>query len=155
MPEPPDKSTDSTIAEEQQTTGQEKDSDQSPSSRSSTPSTSSVSRSVSPLTPPPTQKTAKSNKRRKITDQEPNAYQLQLLGCLQSVAQPPPQHEIMVDEYDCFAKSIAEQIRKLSSGYLRAVAKKQIQDVLFTIEYGQQQPGQTISCDQPTYYNMG
>ena len=104
MPEPPDKSTDSTIAEEQQTTGQEKDSDQSPSSRSSTPSTSSVSRSVSPLTPPPTQKTAKSNKRRKITDQEPNAYQLQLLGCLQSVAQPPPQHEIMVDEYELFCK---------------------------------------------------
>ena len=104
MPELPDKSTDSTIAEEQQTTGQEKDSDQSPSSRSSTPSTSSVSRSVSPLTPPPTQKTAKSNKRRKITDQEPNAYQLQLLGCLQSVAQPPPQLEIMVDEYELFCK---------------------------------------------------
>ena len=76
------------------------------------------------------------SKKRKVEEMSP--YQSKLIGCLEALqnnSSEEPMRQHNNDEYDYFGKSVAEQIRKLPTAFARARAKKEIQDILFHIEF--------------------
>ncbi|XP_046847021.1 uncharacterized protein LOC124440653 [Xenia sp. Carnegie-2017] len=72
-------------------------------------------------------------KKRKAEDMSP--YQTKLIGYLETLHKKQVKEPESQDEYNFFGKSVAEQIRKLPTPYARAKAKKEIQDVLFKLEF--------------------
>ena len=62
--------------------------------------------------------------------------QSKLIGCLealQKTGSKKPQEQEIHDEYHYFGKSMAEQIRKLPTAFLRSKAKTEIQEILFNL----------------------
>ena len=97
------------------------------SSESRTPNSPNIALEVDPIA---------ISKKRKL-DNPMSPYQEKLIGYLETFKNRASKdsEDHVEDEYTFFGKSVAEQIRKLPTSYARARAKKEIQDVLFRLEF--------------------